>query len=172
MFKPTPWTSTLKCEPCLTIKSISIFSQNIHKNKLLTNIILEVQRTFNIIFIQELLWSSISSYSNRESNELVGIPNYSNWIIFFRNPSNSNDSPRAITYINIWLINLHFILHNDIFNCKDISCISFFNCSFIYFLLNVYFDSSQLALKYLKDTEVNINNVLIITDDFNIRNSS
>ena len=29
-----------------------------------------------------------------------------------------------------------------------------------------------MALKYLKDTEVNINNVLIITRDFNIRDCS
>ena len=37
----------------------------------------------------------------------------------------------------------------------------------------VYFlDSSQMALKYLKDTEVNINNILIMTGDFNIRDSS
>jgi len=37
--------------------------------------------------------------------------------------------------------------------------------------MNVYSNSSHLALKYLKDTEVNINNLLIITGDFNIRNS-
>jgi len=30
---------------------------------------------------------------------------------------------------------------------------------------------SQSALKYLKDTEANINNVLIMTGDFNIRDS-
>ena len=37
--------------------------------------------------------------------------------------------------------------------------------------MNVYSDSSHLALKYLKDTEVNINNLLIMTGDFNIRDS-
>ena len=37
--------------------------------------------------------------------------------------------------------------------------------------MNVYSDSSHLALKYLKDTEVNVNNLLIITGDFNIRDS-
>ena len=37
--------------------------------------------------------------------------------------------------------------------------------------MNVYSDSSHLALKYLKGTEVNINNLLIITGDFNIRDS-
>ena len=37
--------------------------------------------------------------------------------------------------------------------------------------VNVYSDLSQLALKYLKNTEVNINNVLIMTGDLNIRDS-
>ena len=32
-------------------------------------------------------------------------------------------------------------------------------------------DSSQIVLKYLKNTEANINNVLIMTGDFNIRDS-
>ena len=51
------------------------------------------------------------------------------------------------------------------------SCISFFNQESIFFLINVYSDLFQLALKYLKDTKVNINNVLIITGDFNIRDN-
>jgi len=41
-----------------------------------------------------------------------------------------------------------------------------------YFLINIYSDSSQTALKYLKNTKVDINNVLIIAGDFNIRDSS
>ena len=66
---------------------------------------------------------------------------------------------------------LCFSLHNDLFNYRDISCVSFFNCSLIYYLINVYSDSSQLALKYLKDTKVNLNNILIMTGDFNIRDN-
>ena len=38
--------------------------------------------------------------------------------------------------------------------------------------MNIYSDSSQTALKYLKNTKANINNVLIMTGDFNIRNST
>lgn len=42
---------------------------------------------------------------------------------------------------------------------------------FIY-LISVYSDSSQSDLKYyLKDTKVNLNNVLIMTGDFNIRDN-
>jgi len=38
-------------------------------------------------------------------------------------------------------------------------------------MLNIYSDSSQITLKYFKDTEANINNVLIMSGDFNIRDS-
>jgi len=82
--------------------------------------------------------------------------------------SQVGNSLRVITYINIHISSLCFSLQN---NHRNISCILFFNCDLIYFLINVYFDSSQTALKYLKDTEVNINNVLIMIKDFNIRNS-
>jgi len=47
----------------------------------------------------------------------------------------------------------------------------FFNCSSIYFLMNIYSDSSQIALKYLENTKANINNILIMTSNFNIRNN-
>ena len=43
------------------------------------------------------------------------------------------------------------------------------------FFLQLWFsfsDLSQMVLKYLKDTEVNIGNVLIISGDFNIRDNS
>jgi len=40
------------------------------------------------------------------------------------------------------------------------------------FLINIYSDSFQTALMYFKDTEANINNVLVMTGDFNIRDKS
>ena len=43
---------------------------------------------------------------------------------------------------------------------------------FLWEKINVYSDSFQVALKYLKDTKVDISNVLIITGNFNIRDSS
>ena len=42
-----------------------------------------------------------------------------------------------------------------------------------YFFSNEYFsDSSQMALKYLKNTEANINDILIMTGNLNIRDNS
>ena len=37
--------------------------------------------------------------------------------------------------------------------------------------MNIYSDSFQSALKYLKDTEANIHNILVMTGNFNIRDS-
>jgi len=66
---------------------------------------------------------------------------------------------------------LQFSLQKDIFNHRDVCCCFFFNNGEIFFLLNIYSDLNQSALKYLKDTEVNICNFLIMTGDFNIRDS-
>ena len=48
---------------------------------------------------------------------------------------------------------------------------SFTNNHVQYFIMNIYSDLSHTTLKYLKDIEVNIDNVLIMTGDFNIRDS-
>ena len=39
-------------------------------------------------------------------------------------------------------------------------------------MINVYSNTTQTALKYLKDTEANICNILVMASNFNIRNSS
>jgi len=91
--------------------------------------------------------------------------------MFFRNFLRNHDSLRVISYINIRLSHFWFSLWKDIFNHRNISCVSFFNCASIYFLINIYSDLFQIALKYLKDTKANINNMLIIIGDFNIRNN-
>jgi len=64
-----------------------------------------------------------------------------------------------------------FLLRKDIINHRDISLISFSNNNVCYYILNVYSDSSHTALKYLKDTEANIDNVILIMGDFNTRDS-
>ena len=48
---------------------------------------------------------------------------------------------------------------------------SFTNDHIQYFIMNIYLDSFHSALKYLKDIEVNIDDVLVMTGDFNIRDS-
>jgi len=82
-----------------------------------------------------------------------------------------NNFSRVAIYINIRLSFLRFSLYRDIINFKDILLVSFFNNNDIFWLMNIYSDLSHSALKYLKDTEVNICNLLIMTGDFNIHNN-
>ena len=75
---------------------LKLFSQNIRKNSLIVNTILETQAYFDIIFIQKPLWSTIHtipSSTNSEGEELDGIPHYSNWLTFARTPTDQLDSP-------------------------------------------------------------------------------
>ena len=155
----------------MIVRNLKVFSQNVCKNSVIINTILETQNQFDIILIQEPPWSEIRkipSSVNCDGEPFMGTCHHPNWIAFARSPSNSNDFPRVITYINICLSPLRFLLHKDIFNHRDINLISFSNNDICHYILNVYSDSSHSALKYLKNTEVNINNVLIMTGDFNI----
>jgi len=75
--------------------------------------ILEMQILFDIVFIQEPSWFFIcllSSSKNYDRKELVKVLNHPNWITFSKNPSNINDLPRIITYINIRLSHFYFLL--------------------------------------------------------------
>jgi len=158
----------------MIVNKLRIFSQNVRKNSLILNTLLETQNHFDIILIQEPLWSEIwkiPSCTKCKGELLFGTSHHPNWISYARSSPNSNDYPRVIIFINIRFSSLQFLLCKDIFDHRDICLISFFNYSVCYYILNVYSDSSHLALKYLKDTEVNISNVLLMMGDFNIRDS-
>ena len=158
----------------MIIWNLKIFSQNVRKNSIVTNTILETLYNFDIILIQELPWSEIHkipSTTNCDSDPLLGTCHHPNWIAFARYSSSNNDFPRVISYVNIRLSSLRFLLRRDLFDHCDISIISFINNDTCHYILNIYSDSSHSALKYLKDTEVNISNVLVMTSDFNIRDS-
>ena len=158
----------------MILRNLNILSQNVCKNYLIVNTILETQSQFDIILIQEPPWSvihQVPSTANSEGENFIGTVHHPNWLLFAINPVNKATSPRVTAYINIHLSPLCFPLHTDIINHPDILLMSFTNDHVQYFIMNIYLDSSHLALKYLKDTEVNIDNVLIMTGDFNIRDS-
>ena len=158
----------------MILDNLKIFSQNVQKNNLIVNTILKINSNFNIIFIQEPSWSTIwfiPSSVNCEEELLVGAVNHSNWLIFARTTDLVNDFPRVVIYINIKLSSLRFLLHKDVINHRDILLVLFFNNNNVFWLMNIYSDSSHTALKYLKDTEANIRNLLIMSSNFNIRDS-
>jgi len=156
----------------MILKSLKILSQNVCKNSLIVYSLLKTQTHYDIILIQEPLWSEIQKVPNSsdsKGNPLIGTIHHPNWIMFGRFPLDSNDSFRVISYVNICLLPLCFLLCKDVINHRDINLISFFNDNMCFFILNIYSDSSHSALKYLKDTEANIGNVLLMTGNFNIR---
>jgi len=158
----------------MIVKNLKILSQNVHKNSLIINTLLETHNQFDIILIQEPPWleiCKIPSSIDHKGESLMGTNHHPNWILFARFLLKRSDSPRVITYINIHLSSLWFLLRNDIINHRDISLIYFFNNNVCYYIMNVYSNSSHSALKYLKDTEVNIDNILLMTGNFNIRDN-
>jgi len=159
----------------MNIKSLKIFSQNVRKNKILTDTILETQKsTTNIIFIQEPPRSLIKytpSSSSPKGGALINAPFHPNWTWFSHEPTNQEDILRVTTYINRKLNKLRFTLRSDLINHRDINLISYDIQGKEAFVLKIYSNVSQTAIKYLCDNPLNINNVLIMTGDFNIRDS-
>jgi len=84
--------------------NLKIFSQNVWKNSLIVNTILETQSHFDIIFIQEPPWSNlhmIPSPISCKGEVLVGTSHHPNWLTFARTPTNQSDSSRVLAYIVI-----------------------------------------------------------------------
>jgi len=75
--------------------------------------ILEKNKNFNIVSIQESSWSIIYKILNSMSEEEEGImeaTHHSSWIMFARSLLANNNYSRVIIYINIKLIKLLFLL--------------------------------------------------------------
>lgn len=134
-------------------RKLKIFSQNVRKNKILTNIILETNKiSFDIIFFQKplrYLHCYKPSYSYLEGNPIYGASLHPKWTLFAHYNNNPQDIPRVVTYINNRYKKLRFSLWNDIVNYRDINIISFYNSHSLNFLINVYLHEHQCALEVL-----------------------
>jgi len=96
--------------------------------------------------------------------------NHPNWLTFVRPNTIKSNYPRVVIYINIRLF-LSFSIRKDIIDHRDILLVSFFNNRELFWLMNIYSDTSHSTLKHLKDVEVNIWNLLIMIGNFNIRDN-
>jgi len=66
---------------------------------------------------------------------------------------------------------MRFSLRKDLINHRDINVIDFHNGQDVNFIINVYSDSNQTALQVLRNNTRNIGIMIIMTGDFNIRDS-
>jgi len=151
-----------------------IFSQNVRKNKSLTDTILEMQKNnANIIFIQEppyYLVRRIPSHTNPDGDPLFGTSNHPDWTLFINAPDPANP-PRVTTYINKCIAKLRFSLRLNLINHRDINVIAFHDHQDTFLIINVYSDSNQTALGVLCNNIRNIGTTIMMAGDFNIRDS-
>jgi len=66
---------------------------------------------------------------------------------------------------------MRFALQLDIINHRDINVLAFHNDQDTNYIINLYSDSNQTALRALQESMTNINKTIILTGDFNIRDS-
>ena len=159
----------------MNIESLQIFSQNVRKNKTLTETILETEKnSTDIILIQEppqYITKYVPSPHNADGDPVQGHLSHPEWTTYARPPNNQDDIPRVITYINKRLQNLQPMLRRDIIDHRDINLTSLtinHSCAFI---LNIYSNESHTAISFLRNHELNIDNTIIMTGDFNVWDS-
>jgi len=88
----------------MILKTLCLFSQNVYKNRTLTDIIIENNKEFDILFIQEPSWlfiQTVPSLTSEEGDKVVDAPNYLDLLTFSRQSSNINDYPKVLMYINV-----------------------------------------------------------------------
>ena len=122
----------------MIFKILNIFSQNVCKNRLLIDILLENNKEFDIIFIQKLPWSIIHNILNsifEEGKEIVSALNHSFWTMFARISNTKNKHSRVLIYIKIRISRLYFSLRKKIFLTTETLILSPFStvviCTFL-----------------------------------------
>src|SRR5215467_187757 len=123
------------------LKDICIFSQNVNKNYLHVDSLLEtLKNDFDMIFIQEpprWVIRQAPSPSNPEGEDVIGAPKHPDWIYMVR-PPQCNLNPRVMAYVNTRLSKLWPSLRRDLVDHRDIMFVSLFSGPEVINLLNVY----------------------------------
>jgi len=75
------------------------------------------------------------------------------------------------TYVNKKLQKMRFTLRLDIINHQDVKVLAFHSGQHINYVINVYSDNNQSALYFLNRNIVDLNNTVVMTGNFNIRDN-
>jgi len=157
-------------------ETLKIFSQNVRKNKTLMNIILENSKnTMDVILVQEppkSLIRRVPSHSNPLGDPIYGTPNHPDWTLFIRQEPAQENYIRVATYVNKKLMKMRFTLRPNIINHRDINVLAFYSGQHINYIINVYSNDNQNALQVLNCNIIDLNDTVVITGNFNIRNNN
>jgi len=156
-------------------ETLKIFSQNVRKNKTLMNTILENNKNnMDIILVQEPPKSFIRcvpSHTDPTGDPIYGTPNHPNWTLFTRQDPAQENYVQVATYVNKKLLKMRFTLRLDIINHRDINVLAFHSGQYINYIINVYSNDNQSTLHFLNRNIIDLNNTVVMTDDFNIRDN-
>ena len=163
-------------EQSLSMSSITnilcIYSQNVQKNYVLVDSLLESQKDlYDILFIQEPPWNFIlfaPFTSSPSGQEVISASIHPEWTQVVRSPQDSEQMPRVMYFIHSRLSRLCFALRRDIVNYRNIQLLSFFNGGRYQFLMNIYSDDLHTAVNFLSREALNITNFVIEHFDTNI----
>ena len=129
---------------CSITNIICIYSQNVWKNYVLVDSLLESQKDlYTILFIQEPPWNFIQfapSTTSPGGQEVIGALIHPEWTQVVQFPQDSKQIPRVICFIHSRLSRIRFSLRRNIVNYRDIQLLSFFNrgrCQF--FFSSIYY---------------------------------
>jgi len=157
-------------------ETLKIFSQNVRKNKTLMNIILENSKnTMDVILVQEppkSLIRRVPSHSNPLGDPIYGTSNHPDWTLFIRQEPAQENYTRVATYVNKKLMKMRFTLRPNIINHRDIDVLAFHSGQHINYIINIYSNDNQNALQVLNCNIIDLNDTVVITGNFNIRNNN
>jgi len=156
-------------------ETLKIFLQNVRKNKTLMNVILENNKnTMDVILVQELpksLIHHVPSHTNPLGKPIYSTPNHPNWTLFIRQDPTQENYARVATYVNKKLQKMRFTLRPDIIDHWNINVLAFHSGQHINFVINVYSDNNQNTLQFLNRNIINLNNIVVMSGNFNIRDN-
>ena len=139
------------------------------------NIILENNKNnMDIILVQEppkSLIRRVLSHTDPTGDPIYGTPNHPDWTLFIRQNPNQESYARVATYVNKKLQKMRFTLRLDIINHRDVNVLAFHSGQLINYVINVYSDDNQSALHFLNRNIIDLNNTVVMTGDFNIRDN-
>ena len=139
------------------------------------NSILENNKnTIDVILIQELpksLICHVLSHSDPLGDPIYDTPNYPNWTLLIRQKPAQENYTRVATYVNKKLMKMRFTLRPDIINHRDINILAFYSGQHSNYIINVYSDDNQNALRVLNCNIIDLNDTVVMTGDFNIRDN-
>src|SRR5215467_1047767 len=152
------------------LKDIRIFSQNVNRNYLHVDTLLETLKyDFDILFIQEPPWRVIRqapSPSNPDGEDVIGAPKHPDWTYMVR-PPQRNLNPRVMAYVSTRLSKLRPSLRRDLVDHRDIMFVSLFSGQDVINLLNVYNNGDNTAVHFLRQEMDNLPTCEYMGGDFN-----